>query len=529
MRKAESHHSPFLLFSLLILLSSPSCSSRPSTTTNPKDPNELESDAKARKSATSSKDLIKDLKYLGDMKHRSTLPIFDTWGPGVVPGLIELLNDKSNDRVIRTNAACVLGNVDPYGVFLTFHPRTRGQRPPQRPPTEAEKALTESIAMALIHALKDEKSSVREAATSSLGLIHRNCGLQAQTIAKAVPIVTEALKDTESLVRVEAGFTLWSLTTRAEKAIPVLVEALKDEDYELRSAAGYALARIGETAEEAVLRLAEALEDENPEVRESAAYSLSRLKWNEDQRDYRMWRVRTTRVTKPILEAVISALVKALRDERERTILCAASAIGNIGIRAEKAAPALIEALKFGLVDVVHASVSALGNFGPKTSLLLIEALKEKDLLVRAGAAVALLKINLRTRMRLKPSTVAQCDAVFVEALNNEDKQIRIFTVYSLEELGQNAVSSGRGTQQNSAIKAEKALIELVVAALITALKDKDRWLRESAAKALGKIGHKAKNVVSAAIVTALTRALKDRDKYVRKAAQAALKKMQKK
>ena len=63
----------------------------------------------------------------------------------------------------------------------------------------------------------------------------------------------------------------------AKAAVPVLIQALGDSQAIVRRHAAYALGEIGEPAKEAILALIEALKDEDKFVRLQAALALKRL------------------------------------------------------------------------------------------------------------------------------------------------------------------------------------------------------------------------------------------------------------
>ena len=60
-------------------------------------------------------------------------------------------------------------------------------------------------------------------------------------------------------------------------AVPALTQALRDEDVEVRVNAVIALSRLGESASDAVPMLTEVLLDESDRVREHAVYALEQI------------------------------------------------------------------------------------------------------------------------------------------------------------------------------------------------------------------------------------------------------------
>lgn len=110
-----------------------------------------------------------------------------------------------------------------------------------------------------------------------------------------------------------------------------------------------------------------------------------------------------------------------------------------------------------------------------------------------------------------------------IQALNDSSLMIRRSAVLELGEFGGKAVPELIEALKNESIRdavimALGAVGEEAVPALIEALKDKDSDIRRSAARALSRIGNKAKGAVPA-----LAEALKDNNLEVRQAAASAL------
>jgi len=89
----------------------------------------------------------------------------------------------------------------------------------------------------------------------------------------AVPVLTEALDDTDSQSRI---YLLWALGTIGDpRALPSLNEALADEDAGIRKTAAFALGELGDP--QSVPALLPLLEDRQADVRWNAALAVSRL------------------------------------------------------------------------------------------------------------------------------------------------------------------------------------------------------------------------------------------------------------
>jgi HEAT repeat protein len=270
-----------------------------------------------------------------------------------------------------------------------------------------------------------KRARVREACATALGRVGSDL-LTAKTeqpredslvtgFKTSVPVLTEALKDSDPGVRAAAAESLGRLSEYSREALPALVEAFKDKkaDRFVRGYAAFAIGRIGgSAARDAVPALGEALTDkETPEaVRRSAATAIGALK--EDG------------------AGGAAALGQALKDPNVDVRRAAATALGQIGGEARTALPALKDAAKDqdkfvraqvlnvlgtmtqdvndvlrvltdstqdNVLEVRLAAIEALGNLGPdaKAALPVLRGFKnESQTAVRDAAVEAIRKIE---------------------------------------------------------------------------------------------------------------------------------------
>ena len=97
---------------------------------------------------------------------------------------------------------------------------------------------------------------------------------------KAVPALTEALRDPVSFVRVWAAAALARIEPENANAIPALVAGTRDQIYFVRSLAAWHLGRLGPThpgIKSAVPELRALLNDKDPSVRAEAIVALENL------------------------------------------------------------------------------------------------------------------------------------------------------------------------------------------------------------------------------------------------------------
>jgi HEAT repeat protein len=127
----------------------------------------------------------------------------------------------------------------------------------------------------LIKALRHDNRRVREAAARGL------YGF-APKAQKAIPALTEALKDSDAFVRQWVATALENLASIfgpvLKVAVPGLTDLLKDDDFMVREWAAHALGSIGDSAKAAIPELKEvALGDVEPSVKEAAASALDEI------------------------------------------------------------------------------------------------------------------------------------------------------------------------------------------------------------------------------------------------------------
>ena len=107
--------------------------------------------------------------------------------------------------------------------------------------------------------------ATREAAARALGLL-------GEAAKPAIPALSDALRDTEGRVRVEAAAALVRIGT---DSLPTLISALDDKDARVRQSAVGALGEIGANNPDVLTALNRTLSDPDHWVRSSAAYSLA--------------------------------------------------------------------------------------------------------------------------------------------------------------------------------------------------------------------------------------------------------------
>jgi HEAT repeat protein len=125
----------------------------------------------------------------------------------------------------------------------------------------------------LVQVLKEKETEpeLRQQAARCLGQI----GAAATT--EGVPALSEALKDSEVVVRETAAEALGKFGGQARTAAPSLIAVLADKETTVRRAALAALAQIGPDGKEVLPKLKPSFKDADPEVRRHALDVLGRL------------------------------------------------------------------------------------------------------------------------------------------------------------------------------------------------------------------------------------------------------------
>lgn len=208
---------------------------------------------------------------------------------------------------------------------------------------------------------------------------------------------------------------LQSLKHQGSQAVPLLIEALQDSDASVRKGAAFALGAMGADAIEAVPYLLSALKDIDETVRMDVAVALRQIGPSDPS----------------VLTAAINDLITALTDEEIATRKGAAFGLGIIGPEAAPAIPHLIARLKDSDEEVQLSAAIALRRMGQAAVPALTAALTDADLSVRAKATFALGKIH------------AEIAPNFLDALRKADQSVRQGAGESLEKLLPQEIARG--------------------------------------------------------------------------------------
>lgn len=192
---------------------------------------------------------------------------------------------------------------------------------------------------------------------------------------------------------------------------------------------------------------------------------------------------------------IIPDLINALKDLNHKIRESAAQALAAKGPAAKEAVPALIEALDDNDKQVRSAAAEALGKIGALSAIPYLYAAFEKE----AGGfmpenfegVVVSIADALDPLLKKLNSAPKKAVASLVQALKDENKNVRMWSAYFLGGIGPDAA------------KAVPDLIEL--------LKDDVEDVRSAAVDALGKIGDRSALPFLGAALT------KEKNKYLKK------------
>jgi len=401
--------------------------------------------------------------------------------------LIEKLSDS--DDSVRMNAAEALtfnylnkGNSDEIEKLLGNEDAYVRKSVAKVLRRAAEKGWNITPAVpALVKALKDRDKYVRKNAAEAL----RKAADNGEDITPAVPALANALGDKNGNVRYYAAMALWDAAWKERDitpAVPALANALGDENKDVRDNAAGALrmaAGNGQDITPAVPALAKALKDKNKDVKEKAAQALTYHYLNKGNfaeiekllgnKDAYVRKSAAGALDKATLKGqditpAVPALINALGDKNGNVRVNAAGALRDAAKNGQDitpAVPALANAL--GDEDVKENAAGALEQAaleGQDITLAvsaLAEALKDEDADVRKYAETLTYHyLNKRNSDEIE------------KLLENEDAYVR---------------KSAAGALRRAAKRGED--ITLAVPALINALGDKNKDVRENAAGAL--------------------------------------------
>ena len=492
-------------------------------------------------------------------------PVAQADPKAVIPALIEALKDKDwRARKIAAKTLGQIGYADPKTVSLALFQAFKDE---YRDVREAVvKALVQigytdpkTVIPALIEALKNEDKNIRLAAAKVLGLVIQ---VDPLTIISAF---IQALKDTDWEIRqtIEKAFDQIG-QVEIKNVFSLLIGALKNEDRSVRKIITKGLGQIGKVDPQTIIPgLIQALGHEDTKVKEAAVEAIDQISQADPLSAIpALIQALNHKNTKVIIVAikalgkigqvdykiVVSALLQLLKYKDEQVIIVAIEALGKIGQADYKIViPPLLQLLKYKDKQVIIAAVEALGKIGQADSTTviptLIQAFKHKGK-IKIAAASALGKLgqtdfiffllsqalkeknyydlkdflNKATIEKLGQNNLKPIISALIQALKDENHEIKQFAAYMLGEIGQAdptvvlpvlfQVCKNKVDFQSDAFSAIHKIIsqadpKSAIPILIQALKDEDHEIKRFAAHMLGQIGHADPKIVIPALFQA--------------------------
>lgn len=266
----------------------------------------------------------------------------------------------------------------------------------------------------------------------------------------AIPLLVDQLRDPESQKCVRAAAALGDIAGARNEAVPELVDALAKRDPWVRRAVVGALRRERRLSLPLVLKR---LSSEDANLRAGAAEAAGAMRATE----------------------ALPSLLLMMRDEDPQVRSAAASAATAVSSKTTDVLPALMEQLADENDWVWGHAADLIGGIGPDASPRLLDALRNPNPRVRAGAVQAL---NSQIVGAVDPISVATVCAL-LQAISDDDAQVRLWAVRALVLLG----------ERNSLVP-----IALAVA------QDRDSPYRRLAVGTLGEMGPEAEHAVPALV-----------------------------
>jgi len=257
---------------------------------------------------------------------------------------------------------------------------------------------------------------------------------------RAIPALMEALKDNSSRVREVAATALGNIPGEMRVAVPALVEALQDKDRSVREAAASSLGRIAQSPELAVRAL------------------MGELNRDDDDRDYAMNAlIKFGAAARPAVPALIvmlnqvdsdlpyyaaqvlgsigpdalsaePGLIRLLRGTDDQTRLEAADALGKIGRDQAEAVAVATRLLEADDPDDRFRAAAILGHAGPAAEPsipALTNALNDEDEDVRRVAAESISKIAKALRDRHRTEAVEPLQKAMAAMQQSPDRHVK--------------------------------------------------------------------------------------------------------
>lgn len=370
-----------------------------------------------------------------------------------------------------------------------------------------------NVPQAILRLTADPNAHVRVAALWALGFV-------APTgYAQATKAAIRAVTDKRARVREEGVALLGRLGHLSKEIREVLFRSCEDPSWYVQAAAIRALDRLKMRDKESVRLFARAVQSPEPSVRLvgvhalirlqdlSVPYALSFLRSKRSDIQLHGLDILASIPRRP--DTALQAIVQMLSLPSNATRESAALALGRMGRSAQMAIPALGRCLRDAHAPVRAAAIWALAQMGETSIPMLSQALRSKQLKMKMGAA--------RVLSALGPKAVS-ATLFLVDAMLDRNWLVRREVAWALYRIG-------------SAIRGK--LPQSMLPILINGLQDRSWKVRFCLLHILGHIGPKANIVIgwfgpkAVSTLGAVYKLQSDKDVRVQRAARVVYKKLQ--
>ena len=362
--------------------------------------------------------------------------------------------------------------------------------------------------------LKSRNAQARASAAAKLGR---------EGLLSALEPLAEALADGDAAVRSSAVEALGNLANK--EVLPALLPLMKDPEAEVRKAAAKALSKV--TDPSVIPVLVEALGDPGGEVAWQAAQSLKALGWTPaDDSERAAWHCGMGQFDQAasLGAAAIEPLGKLTRSTSFHRSVRAIEALTQVG--GAQVVKFLLECLRNHDSTVRSAAATALGQAGDARAVEpLIETLRDEFPQACLAASISLSKIGdqraVEPLIEVLAHRSAEVRAAALEALGRLRDPAAVPAILPLLQDGDCAVREG------AAGALGLLAVEETIEQLVIALTDAESSVRQAAARALRMIDpYWERSGIALRAIPGLQIALKNKEYWVRYTAADVLNKL---
>jgi HEAT repeat protein len=353
-----------------------------------------------------------DAQVRASLVHALAIGEFGALAQHVVPSLIEVLLDETDQEIVRGWISMVLPDIGPperVGPAIIAATKSRNTVVQVNASQQLGRvALDADTLLALLNkAMDDPTVQVRVAAVSHATIL-------AKTDKRAVLVLVRATSDRDKVVQQVAVSLAKELDSDAKDVEPELVKLLSSPDPSIRVHSAVALTRISAEGSKYISIAIEALQAKEASIRGSAALALI--------------------TSGPEAKAAVPALTERLRDDDDKVRVLSAGALASITGKAEDYLATFVAGLASEDEEArIWASrLLGLAAHQAKSAAqpLLLQAIKHDKSFVRSVALSILAGIELDRATALD---------VFSSALGDQEAAVRIAALLALEQMGRAA------------------------------------------------------------------------------------------